>query len=65
MSQTNLMRRAMMHIADAITDLSSMKNKGIDNGATDKLKEVYEWLGATADVLDNIAEIEQIGDKQR
>lgn len=62
---TSLMREAMINIDAAINDLSAIHNKGIENGATDKLKKIYDWLGTTAQVLDDMDEIEQIGDQQR
>lgn len=62
---TSLMRHAMINIAAAINALSAIHNKGIENGATDKLKKIYDWLGTTAQVLDDMDEIEQIGEQQR
>ena len=57
------MRHAMIHIDAAINALTMIHNKGIEQGATDKLKRIYDWLGATAQVLDDMAEIERIGDQ--
>ena len=62
---TTLMRNAMIHIDEAIIDLSMTQNYGIELGATNKLKQIYDWLGATAKVLDDMEEIERIGDEQR
>lgn len=62
---TSLMRQAMIHIDAAINDLAMIHNKGIEQGATDKLKNIYDWLGITAQVLDDMAEIEQMGEQQR
>lgn len=62
---TSLMRHAMVHIDAAINALAMIHNKGIEQGATDKLKRIYDWLDITAQVLDDMDEIEQIGDKQR
>lgn len=62
---TSLMRHAMIHIDAAINALSMIHNKGIEQGATDKLKHIYDWLGETAQVLDDMDEIEQIGEQQR
>ena len=65
MKPQELMRRAMMHIDRAITDLKATHNKGIENGAIDKLLDVYDWLHRTSDMLDQMEEIERIGDEQR
>lgn len=65
MKPSIMMRRAMMHIADAITDLQMTRNRGIANGATDKLQQIYDWLHVTADMLDQMEEIEKIGDRQK
>ena len=62
---TSLIRHAMIHIDAAINALAMIHNKGIEQGATDKLKRIYDWLGATAQVLDDMDEIERIGDQQR
>lgn len=62
---TSLMREAMINIDAAINDLAMIHNRGIDQGATDKLKKIYDWLGATAQVLDDMDKIEQIGEQQR
>lgn len=62
---TSLMRNAMIHIDAAINCLAMIHNKGIEQGATDKLKRIYDWLGVTAKVLDDMEEIEQIGDEQK
>lgn len=62
---TSLMRHAMINIDAAINALSAIHNKGIENGATDKLKKIYDWLDTTAQVLDDMDEIEQIGEQQR
>ena len=62
---TSLMRQAMIHIDAAINALAMIHNKGIEQGATDKLKNIYDWLGITAQVLDDMAEIEQMGEEQR
>lgn len=62
---TSLMRQAMIYIDASINALSMIHNKGIEQGATDKLKRIYDWLGATAQVLDDMTEIEQIGEQQR
>jgi hypothetical protein len=60
---TSLMRHAMVHIDAAINALAMIHNKGIEQGATDKLKRIYDWLGATAQVLDDMAKIERTGDQ--
>lgn len=62
---TSLMGNAMIHIDAAINELSMIHNRGIEQGATEKLRRVYDWLGATAQVLDDMEEIEQIGEQQR
>lgn len=62
---TSLMRQAMIEIDAAINALTMIHNKGIEKGATEKLKQIYDWLGVTAQVLDDMAELEQIGDQQR
>ena len=62
---TSLMRQAMINIDAAINALTMIHNKGIEQGATDKLKKIYDWLGATAQVLDDMDEIERIGEQQR
>ena len=55
---TSLMRHAMIHIDAAINALAMIHNKGIEQGATDKLKRIYDWLGVTAQVLDDMDEME-------
>ena len=55
---TSLMRHAMIHIDAAINALAMIHNKGIEQGATDKLKRIYDWLGATAQVLDDMDKLE-------
>ena len=62
---TSLMREAMINIDAAINDLAMIHNRGIELGATNKLKQIYDWLGATAKVLDDMEEIEHIGEQQR
>lgn len=59
------LRHALVLIDGAINDCEAQHNCGIDAGATDKLRHVYDWLDATAQMLDDMAEIEQIGDQQR
>lgn len=58
---TSLMRQAMIYIDAAINALATIHNKGIEQGATDKLKSIYDWLGITAQVLDDMGKLE--GDK--
>lgn len=55
---TSLMRHAMIHIDAAINALAMIHNKGIEQGATDKLKRIYDWLDVTAQVLDDMDEME-------
>lgn len=62
---TSQMRQAMIYIDEAINALEAQHNSGIDAGATNKLRHVYDWLGVTAQVLDDMEEIEQIGEQQR
>lgn len=57
---TSLMRHAMIQIDAAINALAMIHNKGIKQGATDKLKKIYDWLDTTAQVLDDMDENEQI-----
>lgn len=59
---TSLMRHAMIHIDAAINALAMIHNKGIEQGATDKLKRIYDWLGATAQVLDDMDKLEAEND---
>ena len=49
---TSLMRQAMIHIDAAINALEAQHNSGIDAGATDKLRRVYDWLECTIEVLE-------------
>lgn len=62
---TSLIGNAMVHIDEAISDLESLHNRGIDNGATDKLRKIYDWLDSVVKTFDAMAEIERIGEEQR
>lgn len=62
---TSQMRQAMIDIDAAINALEAQHNRGIDESATKILRFVYDWLDATAQVLDDMDEIEQIGEQQR
>lgn len=62
---TSLMGNAMIHIDAAINELSMIHNRGIEQGATDKLRRIYDWLKVTAEVLDSMEEIERMGEQQR
>ena len=55
----SLMRQAMINIDAAINCLAMIHNKGIEQGATDKLKRIYDWLGVTVQVLDDMDGIEE------
>lgn len=57
---TSLMRYAMVQIDAAINALVMIHNKGIEQGATDKLKRIYDWLGTTAQVLDDMDKIDKL-----
>ncbi len=59
------MKNAMIHIDAAIKDLEAQHNRRIDERATNILRHVYDWLDATAQMLDDMDEIEQIGEQQR
>ena len=50
------MKNAMIHIDAAINDLEAMNNYGIKVGAIQKLRKIYDWLEATATVLDGLSE---------
>ena len=62
---TSLIGNAMVHIDEAISDLETLHNRGIDNGATDKLRKIYDWLDSVVKTLDGMAEIERIGEEQK
>lgn len=51
---TSLIGNAMVHIDEAISDLESLHNSGIDEGATKKLRHVYDWLECTREVLEGM-----------
>ena len=46
------LRHAQVCIDEAINALESQHNSGIDRGATDKLRHVYDWLECTIGVLE-------------
>ena len=48
------MRQAMIYIDEAINALEAQHNSGIDAGATDKLRHIYDWLDCTIKVLEAI-----------
>ena len=62
---TSLMREAMINIDAAINCLEAQHNRRIDERATKILRHVYDWLDATAQMLDDMDEVEQIGEQQR
>lgn len=47
---TSLIGNAMVHIDEAISDLESLHDRSIDEGATKKLRHVYDWLDCTIKV---------------
>lgn len=57
--------QAAILVDEAIYTLENEHNPGLEAGAIEPLKKTLEWLTATAKVLNDMAEIEQIGDKQR
>lgn len=46
------LRHALVLIDGAINDCEAQHNCGIDAGATDKLRHVYDWLDCTIEVLE-------------
>ena len=46
------LRHAQVCIDEAINALEAQHNSGIDKGATDKLRRVYDWLECTIGVLE-------------
>lgn len=62
---TSQMRQAMIYIDEAINALKAQHNRRIDEAATKILCHVYDWLDATAQMLDDMDEVEQIGEQQR
>ena len=59
------MRQAAYHVSTAIHILEQLKNPGIDNGATKPLRNRKDWLLATAKTLEDMQEIERVGEEQR
>lgn len=49
---TSQLRHALVLIDGAINDCEAQHNCGIDAGATDKLRHVYDWLDCTIEVLE-------------
>lgn len=48
------LRHAQVCIDEAINALEAQHNSGIDKGATDKLRRVYDWLECAIEVLEAI-----------
>ena len=46
------LQHAQVCIDEAINALEAQHNSGIDRGATDKLRHVYDWLECTIEVLE-------------
>ena len=46
------LRQAQVSIDEAINMLEAQHNCGIDAGATEKLRHVYDWLECTIEVLE-------------
>lgn len=46
--------QALICIDEAINYCEAQHNSGIDQGATNKLRHIYEWLDCTIDVLENL-----------
>ena len=46
------LRQAQVSIDEAINMLEAQHNSGIDAGATEKLRHVYDWLECTIEVLE-------------
>lgn len=46
------LQHAQVCIDEAINALEAQHNSGIDKGATDKLRRVYDWLECTIKVLE-------------
>ena len=46
------LRHAQVCIDEAINALEAQHNSGIDAGATEKLRRVYDWLECTIGVLE-------------
>lgn len=51
---TDQLRHACICIDEAINACEAQHNSGIDNGATKKLRHIYEWLECTIDVLETL-----------
>lgn len=45
------LQHAQVCIDEAINALEAQHNSGIDKGATDKLRHIYDWLECTIEVL--------------
>lgn len=48
------LQHAQVCIDEAINALEAQHNSGIDKGATNKLRRVYDWLECTIEVLEAI-----------
>ena len=48
------LQHAQVCIDEAINALEAQHNSGIDKGATDKLRHVYDWLECAIEVLEAI-----------
>ena len=46
------LQHAQVCIDEAINALEAQHNSGIDAGATNKLRHVYDWLECTIEVLE-------------
>lgn len=49
---TSQLKQALISIDEAINYCEAQHNIGIEEGATKKLRHIYEWLEITIDVLE-------------